>query len=345
MNTDILNKQEYMNLTNKINNNALATDYFRKNLFNATIRKSEDLKRLKTIYQDNNLLIKVDRSLNQRHRDLLSLLAYEQKSKIEKDGSYFIKTSAYKLAKTIYPASKNAIHRIETLLRDMQKTLIDVSQKDKKLTHTILDDSYYNKDTDTYIIKVNANTAKYNIYSNCISIPENLNLKIIKIEDKKAKLKALISFLLSNKKLENGMFFDTMCDKLDIIERTAKSKFKKQVQENLELLKQFKIKFEDDKFYLKKEKCTFYPALSEKQILSFEKSEESKRYDEVLERLLNTNVDKIITTATQNDRKIFIKNTEEKKLAFYSKNNAFERFLNDDEVRNLVNFIKQNNMI
>jgi len=97
---------EFENLTNKVNNNALVTDYFRKNLFNATITKSEDLKRLKTIYQDNNLTIKVDRSLNQRHRDLLSLLAYEKKSKVAPDGSYYIKTSAYKLAHIIYPKSK-----------------------------------------------------------------------------------------------------------------------------------------------------------------------------------------------------------------------------------------------
>jgi len=150
--------------------------------------------------------------------------------------------------------------------------------------------------------------------------------------------------LLSNKRLENGMYFDTICSKLNIqntVKNPAKSKFKKQVNENLELLKEFKIIYKDDKFYLKKEKCTFYPGLTEKQILSFEKSEQQKEFDKVLEKLLNTDTNKIITTAKQSDRQILIKNTQEKKLAFFNADSIFERFLNDDETRNLVNFIRR----
>ena len=341
-----LTKQEYMHLANKVNNNSLCVEYFRKSLFNTSFRGSRDLGRKKTIYKDKNISIKVDRSLNQKHRDLLSLVMYEEKSRIAEDGSYYIKTSLYRLAKKMgYKYPTKDTEKVKVLLEDMQKTLMQVKQGKKEYTHTLLGCSFYDEKDFEYIIQIPAKTAKYHIYSTGVAIPQKYNDKIVAISNNKSRLKALISFIFSNAKLENGMFFDTICNKLDITERTAKSKFKKQVQENLELLKQFKIKFEDDKFYLKKEKCTFYPALSEKQILSFEKSEDQRKYDEVLERLLNTNVDKIITTATQNDRKIFIKNTEEKKLAFYSKNNAFERFLNDDEVRNLVNFIKQNNMI
>jgi len=335
--SDTLSKQEFKHLVNKINHNALATDYFRKNLFNATIRKSEDLKRAKTIYQDHNIIIKVDRSLNQRHRDLLSLLAYEEKSKISKDGSYYIKTSAYKLAHTLYPRSRNAIHRVESLLRDLQKTLIDVSQNNKKLTHTILDDSYYDKDIDTYIVKVNANTARYNIYTNCVSIPEKLNLKIVQIADSKAKIKALISFMLSNAKLENGMFFDTICDKLDITGRTVKSKFKKQILDNLELLKEFKIKYEDDKFYLKKEKCTFFHALSDKQIISFEKNEKSKKFDKKLADVMSHKKDTniiIYKYMQEDDVEIEIKFYDEK-LAFF-KNDEFIRQLSKDEIRAVI---------
>ncbi len=337
-----LNNQEYMHLTNKVNNNSLCVEYFRKSLFNTSFRGSKDLERKKTIYKDKKTTIKVDRSLNQKHRDLLSLLPYEQKSKISKNGSYYIKTSLYSLAKKMgYKSPKDSVNLIIKLLEDMQKTLMQVKQGKKEYTHTLLGRSFYDEEDYEYIIQIPAETAKYHIYSTGVSIPQKYNDKIVAIENSKSRLKALISFIFSNAKLENGIFFETICDKLDITERTAKSKFKKQVLENLELLKEFKIKFEDDKFYLKKEKCTFYPALSEKQILSFEKSAEQKEYDKVLKKLLNTNIDKIITTAKQADRQVFVKNTEDNRLAFYSENNAFERFLNDDEVRNLVNFIKQ----
>ena len=48
----------------------------------------------------------------------------------------------------------------------------------------------------------------------------------------------------------------------------------------------------------------------------------------------------LLTHNQQADKQIFIKNTEDKKLAFFNKNKMFERFMSDDEVRNLVNFIK-----
>lgn len=338
-----LSKQEYMHLTNKINNNCLNVEYFRKSLFNTSFRGSKKLERKKTIYKDNNLEIKVNRSLNQRHRDLLSLLMYQDKSKIFQDGSFYIRTSLYKMAKSMgykYPIKDT--EKVKLLLDDMRITDMEIKKGTKRYKHMLLGRSYYNEKDYEYIIEIPAETAKYHIYSTGVSIPEKINEKIVAIENSKSRLKALVSFILSNRKLKNGMYFNTLCDKLDITEPTAKSKFKKQVRENLELLKEFKIKFKDDKFYLKKEKCTFYPALSEKQILSFEKTEESKRYDEVLERLLNTDTDKIITTARQADRQVFVKSTEDNRLAFYSENNVFEKFMSDDEVRNLVNFIKQN---
>lgn len=336
-----LNKQEFKNLTNKVNNNSLCVEYFRKSLFNTSFRGSKDLERKKTIYKDKKTTIKVDRSLNQKHRDLLSLLTYEQKSKIAEDGSYYIKTSLYSLAKKMgYKNPKDSVNLITLLLEDMQKTLMQVKQKKKEYTHTLLGRSFYNEEDSEYIIQIPAETAKYHIYSTSVSIPKKLNEKIVGIENRKSRLKALISFILANKKLENGMNFDTICSKLDITEKTAKSKFKKQIKENVELLKEFKILFKNDKFYLKKEKCTFYPALTEKQILSFEKSEEQKKYNELLEKLLNFDTDKIITTAKQADRQVFVKNTEDKKLAFYNVDNVFERFLNDNEVKNLINFFK-----
>ena len=252
---------------------------------------------------------------------------------------YYIKTSAYSLAKKLYPNSKNAIHRIEELLRDMQKTLIDVSQKNQKLTHTILDDSYYDKDTDTYIIKINANTAKYNIYTTCMSVPKEINQKIVSLKDNQAKLKALISFLLSNKKLENGMKFDTICSKLNIIEKTAKSKFKKQILDNSEMLKKdFKILFEFDKIYLVTSDVQFYTALSEKAQISFKKAEQDKLYNEKLADIMSHRNENILIYKykTENGVEIKVKFHNEKLSKF--KDDIFIEYLNENEVRNLVAF-------
>lgn len=111
---------EFANLALKVKNNAVAVDYFRKNLFNATVRDSYDLKRKKIIFQNEDMTIKCDRSLNQRHRDLFALLAYERKSKIFKDGSYYVKTSLYRLAKKMgYKDPHKRTHLIRELLDDM----------------------------------------------------------------------------------------------------------------------------------------------------------------------------------------------------------------------------------
>ena len=338
-----LNKQEYMHLANKVNNNCLNVEYFRKSLFNTSFRGSRDLERKKTIYKDSKTTIKVDRSLNQKHRDLLSLLPYEKKSKVAEDGSYYIKTSLYSLAKKMrykYPVKDT--EKVKILLEDMQKTLIQVKQKSKIYTHTLLGHSFYDEDNFEYIIQIPAETAKYHIYSTGVSIPEKLNEKIVSIENSKSRLKALISFMLSNKKLENGMYFNTMCEKLDIIEKTAKSKFKKQIIENLELLKEFKIKFEDDKFFLKKEKCTFFPALSEKQIISFEKTEQDKRYDAKLADVMKHKKDEniVIYKYIYDGKEVKIKFRYEK-LAYFVEDEFMQELTNDDVRKMILNLLKE----
>jgi len=335
-----LNKQEYMHLVKKVNNNALCVEYFRKSLFNTSFRGSKKLERKKTIYKDNNITIKVDRSLNQKHRDLLSLLMYEEKSKVNKNGSYYIRTSLYRLAKKMgYKYPTKATNYIENFLDDMRNTDIQIKKGSKKYKHMLLGNSFYNEKTYEYIIEIPAETAKYHIYTTGVSIPQKLNEKIVAIENSKSRLKALISFMLSNKKLDNGIKFNTICEKLEIVEKTAKSKFKKQVQENLELLKEFKIKFENDKFFLKKEKCTFYPALSEKQIISFEKSEKEKelekKYNEIMK--FKDDNDIVIDTFMQNDDEIQIK-FHYQKLSFFIEN-EYIRELTDDEIKTTISNI------
>ena len=87
-----LTEKEYMNLSKKVNGGYIPVDYLRKNLFNATVRDSKELRRKKIIYNDKQIKITVNRSLHQKHRDLLSLLFTDNKgvSKPSKEGSYLI---------------------------------------------------------------------------------------------------------------------------------------------------------------------------------------------------------------------------------------------------------------
>ena len=74
-----LTPKEYKNLSKKVNGGYIPVNYLRKNLFNATISASKELIRLKTIYDDGTTKLKVNRSLHQKHRDLLSILFSDNK--------------------------------------------------------------------------------------------------------------------------------------------------------------------------------------------------------------------------------------------------------------------------
>ena len=275
--SEMLKAPEFANLVEKVNNNCLPADYFRKSLFNTTTKNSVELKHKKVIYDDGKTIIKVNRSLNQKHRDLLSILMYEEKSDVQPDGKFYIKTKIYQLAKELYPNSKNAKHRIKEMLDDMRITDIEVKQNGKILNHTLLGMSYYDEHEDTYIIEVPPQTSRYLIYNAGVSIPEKTNKKIIAI--KNPKLKALVTFMLSNKKLDNGIYFDTICEKLEITKPNRKSEFKKIVEDNLELLAQFKIIYKDEKFYLKKQKVEFHHALSDKELKAYELKQQKSKTD------------------------------------------------------------------
>ncbi|MCK4440359.1 MAG: hypothetical protein KAU90_00040, partial [Sulfurovaceae bacterium] len=93
------------------------------------------------------------------------------------------------------------------------------------------------------------------------------------IPDKLSKLKALVSLILSNKALKNGITFNSVCHKLDIIGGSNKSRFKKQVRENPELLAKFNIKYDDDK------KIFYYENIKE---IDFEKALNINSIDEEL---------------------------------------------------------------
>jgi hypothetical protein len=284
-----LTPKEYKNLSKKVNGGYIPVNYLRKNLFNATISASKELIRLKTIYDDGTTKLKVNRSLHQKHRDLLSILFSDNNgvSKPSRDGGYYIKTNLYKLAKAMgYGTGKkenskykisSATPLIEKFLNDLQSTLIIVEDDRFKYTYQLIGESLfdkynqYDKEVKNYIVKIPPLTAKYHIFNWGVQIPKEINRDIVAIPNKLSKLKALVSFILSNKALKNGVSFNSVCDKLDILDSPNKSRFKKQIRENQELLNKFKIKYDEER------KIFYYENIKE---IDFEKALNSKDIDE-----------------------------------------------------------------
>lgn len=300
---NILYPPEFANLTEKVNNNCLPVDYFRKNLFNATIKDSYELKRKKIVYDDGVTIIKADRSLNQRHRDLLSIIMIDNEfKKVMKDGAIVIRTKLYRLAKKMYPNSKNAKHRIKELFNDMRKTLIYIKQNNREFSHTLLGNYFYDIENDDYAIVIPSETSKYIIYTVGVSIPKHINDEIVKI--KNAQLKALISYMLSNRKFKYGIHFDTICEKLDIkntAKSRAKSKFKKTVRDNINLLRdKFGILFKNDKLYSEEQLVEFYHALSDKELKTYEQ----KQIEKAKPQIINAKIEVLMTNALGQQERI-----------------------------------------
>lgn len=264
----VLTNTEYKNLTTKISGGYSPVDYFRRNLFNADCKSSGELKRYKTIYDDDKMILKVNRSLHQRHRDLLSLLTYYECSKPKKDGSYYIKTNLYEISKQMGYSKSTGNTIIKSLLDDMRSTTIVKQYKGQSVKHgfMLLGDFYHDEDNGSYIVEVRSETSSYIIQSTCVQIPHEVNQRLVLIPNKLSKLKALISYLLSNKRLKNGIFFDTICEKLVIISPSVKSKFKKLVKDNVKLLEKFKIIYQNDKFFIEEQLTSFERAVTKKNV-------------------------------------------------------------------------------
>ena len=261
-----LTEKEYKNLSKKVNGGYIPVDYLRKNLFNATVRESKELKRRKIIYDDNKIKITVNRSLHQKHRDLLSILFTDNKgvSKPDKDGSYIIYTNLYDLAKKMnYKSPKDTTNLIYKMLDDLAITRFEIEDKFGILRHTLIAEDYYDKDTGIYMVRIPSLTAKYHIFNWGVQISKEINRDIVAIPNKFSKIKALVSLILSNKALKNGISFDSICDKFDISGTSNKSKFRRQIRENPKLLKKFNIKYDTER------KIFFYDEIKE---INFEKA-------------------------------------------------------------------------
>jgi len=279
-----LTKLELTNLTHK--KVSIPVDYFRKNLFNATTRESKELKKAKIIFDDGKNKILVNRSLHQRHRDLLSLLFVENKKiEIENNGDILIYTSLYSLAKAMgYKDIRGSTEIIKSFFYDLRNTELTFKTKEQNVKydesggHKIIGE--YNLDTKTndYIITIPSKTAKYRILNYAVEIPKEINRKIIAIPNNLAKIKALVSYMLSNQALKNGITFDKICDKLDINIPARKSEFLKEIRNNLVLLQEFNITFNEETKIFKYEQIEairFHAPVKIEKIIDLIKSEKS----------------------------------------------------------------------
>lgn len=246
-----LSKTELVNLTHK--KNSIPVEYFRKNLFNATTRTSCELKKPKVIFDDGTNKMIVNRSLHQKHRDILSILFTDNKNlKVNEDGSIEISTNLYYIAKEMgYDKPKDGTHVIKGFLYDLRHTEITFKTKKKDVAmpekggHRLIGTYKYDEKSGDYIVSIPSETAKYRILNYAVEIPKEINRKIIAIPNNLAKVKALVSYMLSNQALKNGISFDKICDKLDI-QNENKSRFKKELLENFDLLQEFNITFNEE---------------------------------------------------------------------------------------------------
>lgn len=284
-----LSSNEIINLNTKAS--SIPVDYLRKNLFNATTRTSKELRRTKPIYDDGVNKILVNRSLHQKHRDLLSLLFTESKEIItNKDGSMTIKTKLYHLAKMMgYKNINGSVEKIKDYLYDLRNTEMTFKTNDENVKfdekggHRLLGTYEYDTKTSEYIINIPSETSKYKILNFAVEIPREINRKIVAIDNKYAKTKALVSYVLSNKALKNGISLENICEKLDINISTRKSEFKKELKENKNLLADFNIYYDEETNIIKYEQLTdikFHRAMKKEEILQILEDEKETKEKE-----------------------------------------------------------------
>jgi hypothetical protein len=157
------------------------------------------------------------------------------------------------------------------MLNDLSVTRLEIEDEIGIFRHNLIAEDYYDNDSGKYMVRIPSMTAKYHIFNWGIQIPQKINREIIRIPDKLSKLKALVSFILSNKALKNGVSFNSVCDKLDILDSPNRSRFKRQIRENRELLNKFNIKYDEER------KIFYYENIRE---INFEKALNSKDIDE-----------------------------------------------------------------
>ncbi|HHD80040.1 MAG TPA: hypothetical protein ENK99_00280 [Campylobacterales bacterium] len=251
-------KNEWKNIAKKANNGYMNAEWFRRNMFNATARnKRKEYKHYKTIWKNEDKEIQISHPLNQKHADVLSILFTDNigTTKPDKDGSFYIYTSLYSIAKKMgYKYPERASHKIVKFINDMRWTDFVVINKDGWYRFTILGEAYYSESKKTFQVHIDGKSAKILAINTGLQIESSLNQKIVKIPDKLSKLKAMVRYIIANRATKYGYTLEHIFEKYgmdnsikSMTNRKNRSNFKKQLKENMDLLAEFNITYDEQK--------------------------------------------------------------------------------------------------
>lgn len=273
--------EEYKSIHSK--QNMVDVDFFRKMVFSPSSRGVRiTYKEPKIIWEGEDKTISISHFLHQKHADILSLIHtdYIEMEKPHTDGSYRIFISLYRLAKLMgykYPAK--ATNKVKQFIHDIRWTDFIVDSEDMKLHTTILSDAYFSKRKDVFIIEIASRSAKILSYATGIKMNKQLTHQIVDIPNNLTKIKALVRYMLSNKPTKYGLTLEHLFVRLEIEKKEVskrnnsiyKAKFKKELLDNQELLKQFNLIYneEEEKIYYTQQhkEVTFELALNKERMV------------------------------------------------------------------------------
>jgi hypothetical protein len=253
-----LHKEEYANLRAKQKDGHMNADFFRRNMFNATARGGMvQYKRPKVVWESPRKSVAISHSLHQRHADVLSLMHTDclGVSKPNKDGSYEIYLSLYRIAKLMgYKNPASSADKVKQFIADMRWTDFIVTDEDGEYGDTILGKYRFSETKDVFVVKINALSAKILAHTTGIKLEKELAHKIVAIPNKLSKLKAMVRYIIASEKTTHGYKLETIFEKFgigqsgsDSTRLNQKSDFRKQLRENKDLLDIFNLKYEAEK--------------------------------------------------------------------------------------------------
>jgi len=247
-------KEEYANLRNKQKNGFMNSVFFRKNIFNASSRGERiQYKKPKVVWEQTEIdKVAITHSLHQRHADVLSLLHTDNLgvSKPEKDGSYTISVSLYRIAKFMgYKEPHKRTDDVKQFIDELRWTDFVQTDCEGDWSFPILGETLKTKEG--FFILISGKSAKILAHTTGIKFNREITHKIVNIPNRLPKIKALVRFVLSNKPTKNGYTLEYFYDKFNIglngsirTIRNQKAKFKKELKENEELLNMFNISYD-----------------------------------------------------------------------------------------------------
>ena len=246
-------KEEYANLRTKQKDGFMNSNFFRRNMFNATSRgKRVQYQKPKVVWQQSEKKkVAVSHSLHQRHADVLSLIHTDNMgmTKPKKDGSYDIYLSLYRLAKLMgYEDPHKRTNNVKQFINDLRWTDFVITTEEGEYRNTILGRAYFDKEEDKFIVRIDGDSAKILAHTTGVKFSRDVTHRIVAIPNKLPKLKALVRYVISSKPTDNGYTMEHIFERFSIgqsgseqTRRNQKSDFRKQLIDNEELLLSFNI--------------------------------------------------------------------------------------------------------